>query len=411
MNGRALVTGIAAVAPTGSDVDACWSATLAGKTAIDRISRFDPSQYPITLAAEIRDDGPSDRVPGPLRAQTDRMSHFALTAAEMALEDSGAHLEELPEYGLAVVVSNSAGGTEFGQRELQKLRREGPMHVGAYMAVAWFYAASTGQISIRHRMRGPCGVLAGEQAGGLDAVAHARRQLRRGATLAVTGGSDAPLSPAGLVAQMTTGLLSRATDPVAAYRPFDVRAGGYVPGEGGAMLVLETPESARARGVHPYAEVAGHAATFDPPPGSDRPPALQRALELALADARVRPEEVDAVFADGYAVPELDRREAAAIAAVFGAGGVPVTVPKTTTGRLYAGGGPLDLVFALLSMRDGVLPPTVGVTERAATCPIDLVADEPRELAVRCAVVLARGYAGLAYGHPSANSAVVVRAC
>jgi act minimal PKS chain-length factor (CLF/KS beta) len=252
-------------------------------------------------------------------------------------------------------------------------------------------------------MRGSCGVIVSEQAGGLDAIAQARRVLRGRARLVVSGGTEAPLSPYAVVCQQSSGLLSRSADPARGYLPFDQDANGYVPGEGGAILVVEDQDSARARGVsRVYGRIAGYAATFDPRPGSGREPTLRRAAELALADAGLRAEDVDVVFADAAGVPELDRVEADAIAALFGPRGVPVTAPKTLTGRLYAGGASLDLVTALLAIRDGVIPPTFGVSARE-DLELDLVVGEPREAKLHTALVLARGYGGF-------NSAVVLTA-
>ncbi|HEY8979016.1 MAG TPA: ketosynthase chain-length factor, partial [Streptomyces sp.] len=153
--------------------------------------------------------------------------------------------------------------------------------------------------------------------------------------------------------------------------------------------------------AHRYGVIAGHASTFDPPPGSGRPPNLTRAIRLALDDAGVRPAQVDVVFADGAGVPERDRSEAASIAEVFGPGNVPVTVPKAGVGRLLAGAGPLDVVTALLSMRDGVIPPTPHSREIPDEYALDMVT-EPRETKVDVALVIARGRGGF-------NSAVVIR--
>ena len=400
---RAVVTGIGAVAPNGLGTAAYWAATLAGRSGIGRITRFDPSPYPVRLAGEVRDFVASEHVPARLLVQTDRFTHMALAAAEMALADAAVNPAELPEYGMAVVTASSAGGNEFGQREIQNLWSKGPQHVGAYQSIAWFYAASTGQVSIRYGMRGPCGVLANEQAGGIDVMGQARRALRDGARLVVAGGTDASLSPYGLVTQLTNGLLSRCEDPARAYLPFTADASGYVLGEGGAMLIVEDLERARERGApQVYGELAGYAATFDPPPGSSRPPGLRRAIELALADAGVPPEGIGAVFADAAGLPAPDRAEAAAITSVFGPRGVPVTAPKTMTGRLYSGGA-LDVAAALLALRDGAIPPTVGVRELAPGCDLDLVRDEPRPAPLAAALVLARGFGGF-------NAALVVRA-
>ncbi|MDG4820741.1 ketosynthase chain-length factor [Asanoa sp. WMMD1127] len=394
------VTGIGVVAPNGLGASAFWSATLAGQSAIGPISRFDASDYPVRLAAEVRDFVAGEHVPSRLIPQTDHWTHMGLTAAAMALDDGGVSPAELPEYEMAVVTASSSGGTEFGQREIERLWSKGPGWVGAYQSIAWFYAATTGQISIRHGMRGPCGVIAAEQAGSLDALAQARRLVERGSRIVVSGGADASLCPYGLTAQLSTDRLSRVTEPSRAYLPFDAAAAGYVPGEGGAMFVVEDDAAARARGVHRYGVLAGHAATFDPAPERGRPPTLARAIRRAVAEAGLTPGQVDAVFADAAGVPDLDAAEAAALVEVFGPHGVPVTAPKTMTGRAYAGAA-IDVAAALFALRDQVLPPTVGVRDVAYQ--LDLVTGAARPLPLRAVLVLARGYGGF-------NSALVLTA-
>ncbi|MEV6982143.1 ketosynthase chain-length factor [Sphaerisporangium sp. NPDC051017] len=393
---RPVVTGIGVAAPNGLGTPAYWAATLDGKSGLGRITRFDSDRYPVRVAGEVSEFDATDHVPSRLAVQTDHWSHLGLTAADMALRDAGVDPAALPEYEMAVVTAGSSGGTEFGQREIEKLWSQGPGYVGVYQSIAWFYAATTGQISIRYGMRGPCGVICAEQAGGLDVLAQGRRLLRQDARVVVTGGTDASLCPYGLVAQISTGLLSTRDDPERAYLPFDDDACGYVPGEGGAMLIMEDADAARARGARPYGAVAGYAATFDPRPlpGQEPRSNLRRAITLALREARIEPGEVDVVFADALGVPAHDRLEAQAISAVFGPHGVPVTAPKTMTGRLYAGGASLDVATALLAIRDGVIPPTVGVRAASPAYELDLVRSTAREGPVRNALVLARGHGG-----------------
>ncbi|MGW0815730.1 ketosynthase chain-length factor [Streptomyces viridiviolaceus] len=393
-----VVTGIGVVAPTGLGLDAYWAATLRGDDGIRRVTAFDPGRYPTQRAGEVTGFEPGEHLPGRLIPQTDRMTQFALAASDWAVADSGVDLDSVPELERGVVTAGASGGFGFGQRELQNLWGESPKKVSAYMSFAWFYAVNTGQISIRHGMSGPAGVLVAEQAGGLDALAHARRQVRAGRRLMISGGMDCSLCPYGMAAQLAGGRLG-----TEAYRPFDSRAAGHLPGEGGAILVLEDAERARAEGRRSYGEIAGFGATFDPRPGSGRPPALRRAVEQALADAGTRPEDIAVVFADGAGVPELDAAEAAVLTEVFGDRGVAVTVPKTATGRLYSGAGPLDVVAALLSLRDQVAPPTPNVDRVPDAYGLDLVVGRPRPVSGSAALVLARGFHGF-------NSAMVVRA-
>ncbi|MCE7083343.1 ketosynthase chain-length factor [Streptomyces sp. ST2-7A] len=398
---KAVITGIGVAAPNGFGAREYWSATCAGRSGIGRISRFDATPYPAQLAGEIAEFDAGKHLPGRLLPQTDRMTQLALVTAEWALADAGARTDELAEYEMGVITASSSGGFEFGQRELKALWSQGGRYVSAYQSFAWFYAVNSGQISIRHGLRGPSGVLVSDQAGGLDAVAQARRHIRKGISLVLTGALDASLCPWGWVAQLTNDRISTSDDPERAYLPFDPAAHGHVPGEGGALLVLESEESARSRGAaHIYGEIAGYAATFDPHPGTGREPGLRRAIELALRDAGEEPAAIDMVLADGAAVQDLDRVEAEAISEVFGPHGVPVTVPKSMTGRLCSGAAPVDLAAAFLAMRDGVIPPTAHSTA-SADYAIDLVTSL-RRARVRRALVVARGFGGF-------NSAMVVR--
>ncbi|MEU9982381.1 ketosynthase chain-length factor [Streptomyces sp. NPDC050856] len=397
-----VVTGIGVVAPNGLGTEAWWGAVLRGESGIRPVTRFDPGQYPARLAGEVPGFDPAEHIPSRLLPQTDHMTRLALVAAEEALADAGVDPAELPDYAAGVITASSAGGFEFGQRELEALWSKGGQYVSAYQSFAWFYAVNSGQISIRNGLRGPSGVLVTEQAGGLDAVAQARRQLRGGVRLLVTGGVDSSLCPWGWVAHLAGGELSTADDPERAFLPFSPDAAGHVAGEGGALLVLEDADAARARGATAYGTVAGYASTFDPAPGSGGAPRLGAAAELALRQAGVAPDEVDVVFADAAGRRAADREEARAVASLFGEYGVPVTAPKTMTGRLSAGGASLDLAAAFLALRDGVIPPTTGTGTPAEDCPVDLVTAPRRPARLRTALVLARGRGGF-------NAAMVVR--
>ncbi|MGY5052871.1 ketosynthase chain-length factor [Streptomyces sp. 900105755] len=401
---RTVVTGIGALAANGLGTQAFWAATREGRHGLGELTRFDVTKYPAKLAGEIRGFDVADHLPDRLLPQTDVSTRYALVAAGWALEDAKVDPASLVDYDMGVVTANALGGFEFTHREFHKLWTRGPQTVSVYESFAWFYAVNTGQISIRHGMRGPSSALVTEQAGGLDAIGHARRTVRRGTPLVVAGGVDSALDPWGWAAQIAGDRLSTSTDPGRAYLPFDRDADGYVPGEGGALLVLEDAEAALRRGAPDIlGEIAGYASGFDPAPGSGRPPALRRTVEAALADAGVTAGQVDLVLADAVGVPGLDRAEAAALREVFGPGAVPVTAPKAGSGRTYAGGGSLDTAVALLAIRDGVIPPTPGTREVPAEYGIDLVRDRAREAAVRTVLVVARGLRGF-------NSAVVVRA-
>jgi minimal PKS chain-length factor (CLF/KS beta) len=401
-----LVTGIGVVAPTGVGVEAHWSSLVRGEPAIRSIEGFDTDQYGVTLAGQVRDFDPKEFVAPQLMVQTDRWTWTSLAAATLAAQDAG---YEAPEdaYATAVFLAAGSGGNEFSQHEIQGLWAKGPKSVGAYQSIAWFYAASTGQLSIRDGYKGPSGVVVSEGAGGLDSIGWARRVARRGTPAVLVGGTEAGVTPYALLCQATSGRLSTATRPEDAYKPFDRRANGHVIGEGGAILLLEEPGAARARGAQQvWGEVAGYGATHDAHHHEDpAPDATQyaRAIRLSLADAGITPDDVDLVLADGAGVPELDALELEALQRVFGgrATPVPVTAPSSWTGRLMAGGSALNVATALLAIRDGIVPGTAHLDDPVDAPGVDLV-QQNRVQDVGTVVVLARGFGGF-------NSSLVLR--
>jgi minimal PKS chain-length factor (CLF/KS beta) len=402
---RAAVTGIGVVAPNGTSTEAFWKSTQEGISVLDRVTREGCEHLPLRVAGEVRAFEPSATVEERYLVQTDRFTHFALAAADLALDDarlSRADTDETP-FSVGVVTAAGSGGGEFGQRELQQLWGKGSRFVGPYQSIAWFYAASTGQISIRRGFKGPCSVVAADEAGGLDALAHAARAVRRGTDVLVAGSTEAPLAPYSVVCQLGYQELSGADDPTRAYRPFTASACGFVPAEGGAMLVVEAESSARERGARVRAFLAGHAATFT---GASRweesRAGLAQAIRGALDDAGCAPEEIDVVFADALGVPEADRAEALAIADALGthAKRVPVTAPKTGIGRGYCAAPVLDTAAAVLAMEHGLIPPTPNVFDICHD--LDLVTSRARAAEARTALVLSRGLMG-------SNSALVLR--
>ncbi|MFG2264721.1 ketosynthase chain-length factor [Streptomyces sp. NPDC048720] len=402
---RAAVTGIGVVAPNGTSTDTFWKATQEGLSVLDRVTREGCEHLPLKVAGEVRGFEPAATIDERFLVQTDRFTHFALAAADFALEDARLGQADTSQepYSIGVVTAAGSGGGEFGQRELQQLWGKGSRFVGPYQSIAWFYAASTGQISIRRKFKGPCSVVASDEAGGLDALAHAARAVRRGTDVIVAGSTEAPLAPYSVVCQLGYEELSTETDPSRAYRPFTDAACGFVPAEGGAMLVVEAETSARERGADVRAYVAGHAATFTGASRWDRSrDGLAQAVRQALDEAGCAPEEVDVVFADALGVPEADRAEALALADALGAHGtrVPVTAPKTGIGRGYCAAPVLDTAAAVLAMEHGLIPPTPNVADVCHD--LDLVTGRARVAEVRTALVLSRGLMG-------SNSALVLR--
>jgi minimal PKS chain-length factor (CLF/KS beta) len=400
---RAVITGMGVIAPNGIGAEAFWKALLQGASVLAPVSYSGCTELPLRIAGQVNGFDPEGLIESRYIVQTDKFTHFAMAAADLALDD--ARLEADPDrpYAIGVVTAAGSGGGQFGQGELQQLWGRGPQFVGPYQSIAWFYAASTGQLSIRGGFRGPCGVLVNDEAGGLDAFGHACRSIRQGADAILTGASEAPLAPYSMVCQLGYPEISLAHDPQMAYLPFTQDACGFSPAEGGAMFTVEHEQAANARGARIRAVVGGHASTFTGTANWERSrEGLARAIEGALQEADCAPEEVDVVFADAMGVPAADRAEAAAIHDALGrrAAEVPVTAPKTGFGRAYSAASALDVAVAVLALEHGVIPATPNIAE--VDQDLDLVTGSARSSPMRTALVLSRGLMGC-------NSALVLR--
>ncbi len=268
---RAVVTGIGVIAPNGLSADTYWKSVQEGIGVLDRITREGCEHLPSRSRAR---SGPSTPRPSSRTASSSRPTGSATTPwrrprSPSTTPVSAGTLPRTPSP--SVVTAAGSGGGEFGQRELQKLWGQGSKFVGPYQSIAWFYAASTGQISIRSGFKGPCGVVASDEAGGLDALAHAARAVRRGTGAMVVGAAEAPLAPYSMVCQLGYPELSTVEEPDRAYRPFTAGASGFVPAEGGAVLVVEDEDRARDRG-RPSGPSSPDTAPRSPAPPAGRSP-------------------------------------------------------------------------------------------------------------------------------------------
>jgi minimal PKS chain-length factor (CLF/KS beta) len=394
-----VVTGAGVITPAGVGLDDHWSTCRAGRTGIGPLRKPKAADAHAAesdeLVGQVHDFDPADHLPPRLRPQTDRSTKFALVAAQWALSAAGLDLETSSPDAGSVVVATSLGGVDVIERELESLWSRGPKHVTAYMSFAWFYGVNTGQVSIRHGLTGPSGVMVTGDAGGLDALGQARRLLRSGQQFVVCGGTDAPLSPLGFATALPRGTFSVG----ATCTPEERNAGDPALGEGCAMLVLETLGAARQRGAPTVlGAITGYASSFDPAPDTGRPPSMEHALRLALADAGLGPADIGVVFADGSVNPATDDGFTRALAAVFGPAGVPVTVPQATTGRLQSASGAVNVATAMIALHSREIPPTVGGS--AANPDLDLVT-RSRITRLEHALVLGRDADGF-------NAAVVV---
>lgn len=266
MSGTVVVSGLSVASPNGLGTQDYWSATTAGRSGIGPVSRFDASSYPAGLAGEVPGFVAEDHLPGRLLPQTDRMTRLALVVADWALADAGVRTEETPAYDMGVATASSSGGFEFGQNELRALWSKGSQYVSAYQSFAWFYAVNTGQISIRNGMKGPGSVVVSDQAGGLDAVAQARRQVRKGIPMVLTGGSTPRSAPGAGSRRCPPGGSAPPVTPTAPTSPSTPRPTDTYPAR------AERSSSPRTRRRHTGAAPAASARSPATGPRSTRPP-------------------------------------------------------------------------------------------------------------------------------------------
>ena len=395
---KLVITGMGAVTPIGVGVPAYWQALTAGKCGIGRITRFDASDLPVQIAAELKDFDPAAYMPKTLARTMDPFMQYAFVAAEEALGDSGLDIAADPDrvgivMGTAMDSVTTVAGT---QAAYDAGKRVGPRFVP--MTIGNIAAA---QISIAHGITGPSMTLNTACSAGGDAIMTAAMLLRTGeadAVLAVGGESIlCPIVVAGL--SQAHALSRRNDDPEQACRPFDADRDGFVIGEGGGALILETEEHARARGAHIYAELAGYANTSDAhhvtaphPEGAGAAACMRRALKRA----GLQPSDIGYINAHGTSTGLGDIAETQAVKAVFGGreSAPPVSSTKSMTGHLMGAGGITESIACILAIRDGILPPTLHLAHPDPACDLDYIPNEARKTRITAAMSNSLGFGG-----------------
>ncbi len=380
-----VITGLGVVAPNGIGKEAYWHATSSGISGIKPIQRYAASDVPISVAGEVSNFVAHDYIERKLVNRTDRMTHFVLAATQEALRDAKLMLEQENLQRVGAVIANTFGGVEYLVEQSHPLYVRGPRYMSVYTAIAWLQVANVGQISIRHGIQGYCKTPVNDMASGLDALGMAYRAIRRkAADVILAGGCEAPLHPFILQVLAHSDYAAIGNDP-RTYRPFDRRAAGLLLAEGAGICILEEYEHARRRGARIYGEIVGYGQTNDAHglvnPSSDGTQ-YTRAIQLAMQERDVRPEDIAYFSLDGRAVPTSDQGEAEALHMVFGSNleHLPVSVPRTMLGHSYAAAGTLDAITALLALEHGLIPPTINCEEPDPRYGLNLVQREARPL-------------------------------
>ncbi len=400
MKRRVVVTGVGVVSPLGLDVPSTWEALLAGTSGIGPITRFDAAAFAVRIAGEVRGFDPAAFIEKKEIKKMDPFIHYAIAAAEEAMNDSGLRINSDNAARVGVHIGSALGGLTIIEREHTKLHREGPHRVSPFFIPASIINLASGQVSIRFGAKGPNLASATACASGAHAIGESFRIIQTGdADVMLCGGAEAPVTPTGIGGFAAMRALSTCNDePARASRPFDRQRDGFVMGEGAAILVLEEREQALARGKRPLAEVVGFgqsADAFHLTHPSEVGDGAARSMRQALADAGIAPAEVGYLNAHATGTPAGDAAEVSAIHQVFGgaATSLAVSSTKSMTGHLLGAAGALEAVVAVLALRDGRIPPTLNLDEPEFD--LDCVPCRAREMSLGYAMSNAFGFGGV----------------
>jgi 3-oxoacyl-[acyl-carrier-protein] synthase II len=396
---RVVITGLGAVTPLGLDVESTWSSLLAGESGAAEITAFDHSDYPVHFACEVKDFDPTDWIDRKQARRMDRFTHLILAAARQAVADSGLEIEkEADRVGAAV--ATGIGGLHSFQECHEVLVERGPDRVNPFSIPAIIPNLGAGWVSIELGTRGPLLSECTACAASNMAIGDGSDAIRLGrADVMLCGGTEAAVCEVGIAGFGAMRALSRRNDdPKRASRPFDAERDGFVMGEAGALLVLEELEHAKARGAKIYAEVSGYGLSSDAKHITEPDPTGPvTALQMALGDAGVGPDEIDYINAHATSTPVGDSSETQMLKLALGeenAYKTPFSGTKGATGHCLGAAGAIEATFTVLSIRDSKLPPTINYEVEDPTCDLDYVPNEARDADVKVAVSNSFGFGG-----------------
>lgn len=398
---RVVVTGIGAVSPVGNTAEQSWESVINGKSGIGMLTRLDREQFPVSVAAEVKDFDIEQYVDRKEARKMDRFTQYALAASIMAMKD--ADLEELnDELALktGVWIGSGIGGMETHEQQYETFQKRGYRRVSPFFVPMMIPDMASGQVSIHFGAKGinSCSVTA--CASGTNSIGDAFEVIRRGdADVMITGGAEAPITTMAVAGFSANKALSLNPDPAKASRPFDKERDGFIIGEGAGIVILEEYEHAVARGAKIYAEIVGYGSTGDahhitaPAPGGE---GAARAMKQALDKANADYAQVHYINAHGTSTPYNDEFETTAIKSVFGdhAKDIAISSTKSMTGHLLGAAGGLEAIFTVKAIHEGIVPPTINYETPDEACDLDYVPNEARKMDVTYAMSNSLGFGG-----------------
>jgi len=398
---RVVVTGVGLVTPVGIGVSETWSALCAGKSGVGEITRFDCSAHNTKIAAEVKGFKAEDFMPKKEAKRTEEFIAYAVASARMALEDSGYQIDATNASRIGVLTGCGLGGLAMLELTARTVENKGPKRCSPFFIPMLIGNMAPGIVSIQLGAKGPNKSVATACAAGTHAVGDAAMLIKHGhADAMITGGVESVITPtcvAGFNAMKA--LSTRNDDPQKASRPFDRDRDGFVVGEGSGIVIIESLESALARGAKIYAEIVGYGMSGDayhmtsPPPDGE---GAVNCMRAALVDAGITPAQIDYINAHGTSTPLNDLYESRAIKTAFGdaAASVAISSTKSMTGHLLGGAGGIETVFTALSIHHDMIPPTINLENPDEECDLDYVPNVARRKTVNYAMSNSFGFGG-----------------
>jgi 3-oxoacyl-[acyl-carrier-protein] synthase II len=399
---RTVITGMGAVTPLATNLQSFWDGLLSGKSGIGPIELVDTKEFKVKFGGEVKNWTPEKFFDTKAVRRMDRFSQFAMVAALEAIKDSGFDSAKEDPFRCGAIVGSGIGGlTEYEEQHTKFMQGGGPRGVSPFVIPKMMPNAAPGNISIHFGLAGPSRAVSTACASAADAIADALRCIQRDEVdVMVTGGAEAAITYMGLGGFISArALSSRNENPQAASRPFDKDRDGFVLSEGAGILVIEELEHARRRGARIYAELLGAGSSSDAynitaphPEGIG----AARAMQLALKDARVSPSDIDYINAHGTSTELGDAAETLAVKKVFGehARKVAISSTKSMIGHLLGASGGVELIATVMSIKHGIVHPTINLDTPDPACDLDYVPKAPRKMPVRYAISNSFGFGG-----------------
>ena len=398
---RVVVTGVGIVSPLGLDTRSTWKSLVAGESGVGPITAFDSEGYGTTIAAEVKDFDPEGIVGRKQARRMDRFVQLGAAAALEAMDDSGVTVGPENSTRVSVMIASGIGGIITLSNQVGVLGNRGPNRISPFLVPMMLPDMASGQVSMLIGAKGPNYSTVSACSSAADTIGQAFEAIRRGdVDTALAGGSEAAICPIGVAGFNACHALSKRNDePEKASRPFDADRDGFVLGEGGAVLVLESLDSAIERGVEPVAEVTGYGSTADayhitqPAPEGE---GAARAMNMALAHAQTQPKEIGYVNAHGTSTPLNDKYETMALKTVFGeeAYRIPISSTKSMTGHLLGASGALEAAVTVLALSKWAIPPTINLETPDPECDLDYTPHMPKRGRIRAAMSNSFGFGG-----------------